>query len=51
MNGQNANINYNNNNGNIAFSSNRNVSGNEAISRVKKRYKYICYDKNVQKTY
>lgn len=46
MNGQNANINYNNNNGNIAFSSNRNVSGNEAISRVKKRYKYICYDKN-----
>ena len=39
MNGQNV-------NNNSTFRSNKTVSGNEAVSRVKKRYKYVCYDKN-----
>ena len=43
MNGQNTNFNMKNN---TVFSSNRNVNGNEAVSKVKKRYKYTCYDKN-----
>ena len=38
MNGQNIN--------NNSFKSNRVVTANEAVNRVKKRYKYICYDKN-----
>ena len=28
------------------FSSSHNISGNVAVTKVKKRYKYICYDKN-----
>lgn len=43
MNGQNTNFNMKNN---TVFSSNHNVNGNEAVSKVKKRYKYTCYDKN-----
>ncbi len=39
MNGQNT-------NNNTAFRSSRSLTGNEAVSRVKKRYKYICYDKD-----
>lgn len=47
MNRQNTNINVNNiPNGNTTFSSNRGVNANEAVTKVKKRYKYICYDKN-----
>lgn len=44
MNGQNQNI--NNNSNNAVFTSNRTVTGNEAVTRTKRRYKYICYDKN-----
>lgn len=40
MNGQNM------NNNNIAFTSNHSVAGNETVTRVKRRYKYICYDKD-----
>ena len=36
----------NNNSNKTVFSSNRNVSGNEAVTKIKKRYKYICYDKS-----
>lgn len=35
-----------NNNGNTVYSSSRNITGNEAVTKVKRRYKYICYDKN-----
>lgn len=34
------------NNSNTVYSSSRNITGNEAITKIKKRYKYICYDKN-----
>lgn len=44
MNSQNQNQNINNNN--TVFASNRTINGNTAATRVKKRYKYICYDKN-----
>ena len=43
MNGQNMNYNMNNN---AVFSSSRSVSGNEAVSKIKRRYKYICYDRD-----
>mgnify|MGYP002577400536 FL=1 len=43
MNGQNTN-NYVNNG--PAFSSNQVVSGNQAMTKVKTRYKYVAYDKN-----
>lgn len=43
MNGQNTN-NYVNND--PAFSSNQVVSGNQAMTKVKTRYKYVAYDKN-----
>ena len=33
-------------NDNATFRSSRNVNGNTAVNRVKKRYKYICYDKD-----
>lgn len=39
MNGQN----INNNN---AFKSNHPLTGNEVVSKVKKKYKYICYDRD-----
>ena len=39
MNGQNT-------NNNAAFRSNRSLTGNEAVIREKKRYKYICYDRD-----
>ena len=39
MNGQNL-------NNNVTFKSNRSVNGNEAMNKVKKRFKYICYDRN-----
>lgn len=39
MNGQNV-------NNNTTFRSGRTLNGNEAVSRVKKRYKYICYDRD-----
>ena len=35
-----------NQNNNAVFSSSRSVTGNEAVTKVKKRYKYICYDKD-----
>ena len=35
-----------NTNNTAAFRSSRSLTGNEAVSRVKKRYKYICYDRN-----
>ncbi len=40
------NSNNNNNNSSATFSSSRGISGNEAVTKVKKRYKYLCYDKN-----
>ena len=43
MNGQNTN-NYVNNG--PVFSSNQVVSGNQAMTKVKTRYKYVAYDKN-----
>ena len=43
MNGQNAN---NLNTNNATFKSNRSITSNEAITKIKKRYKYTCYDKN-----
>lgn len=54
MNGQNMNTNntnntnntYNNNNNNVVFTSNRSVNGNEIVTKIKKRYKYVCYDRN-----
>ena len=39
MNGQNI-------NNNTTYRSNRVLNGNEVVSRVKKRYKYICYDRD-----
>lgn len=39
MNGQNM-------NSNTTFRSSKSLTGDEAVSRTKKRYKYICYDKN-----
>ena len=39
MNGQNI-------NNNADFRSSRSLTGNEAAARGKKRYKYICYDRN-----
>lgn len=36
----------NSQNNNATFSSSRNISGNVAVTKVKKRYKYTCYDKN-----
>lgn len=38
--------NANNNSGNTVYSSSRNITGNEVVTKIKKRYKYICYDKN-----
>lgn len=35
-----------NTNNTAAFRSSRSLTGNEAVSRVKKRYKYICYDRD-----
>lgn len=35
-----------NNNSNTVYSSSRNITGNEVVTKVKRRYKYICYDKN-----
>lgn len=34
------------NNNNISYSSNKVVSGSTAVNKVKKRFKYICYDRN-----
>lgn len=39
MNGQNI-------NNNISYKSNKIVNGNVAVNKVKKRYKYICYDRD-----
>jgi len=39
-------MNGHNVNNNTTFSSNRNITADEAVTRSKKRYKYICYDKN-----
>lgn len=39
-------MNNQNINNNPNFSSSRTFNGNEASTRVKKRYKYICYDRN-----
>lgn len=44
--GQKTNVNMNINNNNNVFTSNRTITGNEAVTKIKKRYKYICYDKN-----
>ena len=44
MNGQRTTNNIVNNN--TTFRSNRTLTGSEVVSKVKKRYKYICYDKN-----
>ena len=38
-------MNGNNVTNNVTFRSNQSVSGNAAVSRVKKKFKYICYDK------
>lgn len=39
-------MNGNNKTNNVTFRSNQSVSGNAAVSRVKKKFKYICYDKD-----
>ena len=39
-------MNNQNMNSNTTFRSSRSLNGNEAVSRTKKRYKYICYDKD-----
>lgn len=39
-------MNGNNVNNNPVFTSNRAISGNTAVSKVKTRYKYTCYDKD-----
>ena len=46
MNEQNKKVVNTNNANNTTFSSTRTLTGNEAVTKVKKRYKYICYDKN-----
>lgn len=45
MKGQTTTTNVNMNMNNNVFSSNRTLTGNDAVTKVKKRYKYICYDK------
>lgn len=40
------NNNQNGINNKAIFNSNRNITGNQAVAKTKKRYKYICYDKN-----
>lgn len=47
MNDQNQNHNHNvNTNNNAVFTSNSTITGSEAVGISKKRYKYICYDKD-----
>ena len=39
-------MNNQNINNNTSFKSSRSLSGNEVVTRIKKRYKYICYDRD-----